>query len=159
MLNWEAGIPGEAGTLWEGGVFKLALAFPKDYPMQPPKCKFSPVIFHPNIYPSGTVCLSILDAEKDWRPSITVKDILLGIQNLLNNVRLPSCVCVHWCANANLRGPAPQTEIMQPNINDPAQSESTTMFRSDRDGYNERVREQTKRFTPAKVESSGDVIE
>jgi len=46
----------------------------------------------------------------------------------------------------------------QPNINDPAQSESTTMFRSDRDGYNERVREQTKRFSPAKVESA-DVIE
>ena len=26
------------------------------------------------------VCLSILDEEKDWRPAITVKQILLGIQ-------------------------------------------------------------------------------
>jgi ubiquitin-conjugating enzyme E2 I len=33
------------------------------------------VIFHPNIYPSGTVCLSLLDAEKDWRPAITLKQV------------------------------------------------------------------------------------
>ena len=32
--------------------------------MLPPKCKFEPPIFHPNIYPSGTVCLSLLDADK-----------------------------------------------------------------------------------------------
>ncbi len=41
---------------------------------------FTPVIFHPNIYPSGTVCLSILSEDKDWKPAITVKQILLGIQ-------------------------------------------------------------------------------
>jgi hypothetical protein len=44
--------------------------------------KFDPVIFHPNIYPSGTVCLSLLDAEKDWRPAITLKQVrprLVGI--------------------------------------------------------------------------------
>ena len=33
---------------------------------------FSPPLFHPNVYPSGTICLSLLDADKDWRPSITV---------------------------------------------------------------------------------------
>jgi ubiquitin-protein ligase len=26
------------------------------------------------------VCLSLLDEEKDWRPAITIKQILLGIQ-------------------------------------------------------------------------------
>jgi ubiquitin-conjugating enzyme E2 I len=52
--------------------------FTEDYPSKPPKCKFIPVIFHPNIYPSGTVCLSILDEEKDWRPAITIKQVLLG---------------------------------------------------------------------------------
>lgn len=35
--------------------------------------KFEPPIFHPNVYPSGTVCLSILEEEKDWRPAITIK--------------------------------------------------------------------------------------
>lgn len=36
--------------------------------------------FHPNIYPSGTVCLSILNEDEGWKPCITVKQILLGIQ-------------------------------------------------------------------------------
>jgi ubiquitin-protein ligase len=34
-----------------------------------------PPLFHPNVYPSGTVCLSLLDEEKDWRPAITIKQV------------------------------------------------------------------------------------
>ena len=68
-----------------------------DYPSKPPKCllffsvyrktvppvaynrylgKFTPALFHPNVYPSGTVCLSILDEEKDWKPAITIKQVM-----------------------------------------------------------------------------------
>lgn len=47
--------------------------FSHDYPMKPPKCQFKPVLPHPNVYPSGTVCLSILNEEEDWKSSITVK--------------------------------------------------------------------------------------
>ena len=45
------------------------MEFSEDYPNKPPKCKFAPVLFHPNIYPSGTVCLSILNEDED-PPSI-----------------------------------------------------------------------------------------
>ena len=38
--------------------------------------KFTPALFHPNVYPSGTVCLSILDEEKAWKPAITIKQVL-----------------------------------------------------------------------------------
>lgn len=62
--------------------------------------KFDPPLFHPNVYPSGTVCLSLLDEDKDWRPAVTIKQILLGIQDLLND----------------------------PNIRDPAQAEAYTIF-------------------------------
>ncbi|CAF1580367.1 unnamed protein product, partial [Didymodactylos carnosus] len=44
-----------------------------------------------NVYPSGTVCLSLLDEEKGncfGLPAITIKQILLGIQELLNE---PNC--------------------------------------------------------------------
>lgn len=44
------------------------------------QCKLPERFFHPNIYPSGTVCLSILNEDEGWRPSITVKQILMGIQ-------------------------------------------------------------------------------
>uniref|UniRef100_A0AAZ3RG76 UBC core domain-containing protein n=1 Tax=Oncorhynchus tshawytscha TaxID=74940 RepID=A0AAZ3RG76_ONCTS len=73
LMNWECAIPGKKGTLWEGGQYKLRMLFKDDYPSSPPKCKFEPPIFHPNVYPSGTVCLSILEEEKDWRPAITIK--------------------------------------------------------------------------------------
>jgi ubiquitin-conjugating enzyme E2 I len=75
--------------------------------------RFPANFFHPNVYPSGTVCLSIVNEEEDWKPSITVKQvtifyissshtqqILLGIQDLLDN----------------------------PNPNSPAQAEAYTLF-------------------------------
>ena len=62
---------------------------PTHPPTHPPgccsQCKLPEKFFHPNIYPSGTVCLSILNEDEGWRPSITVKQILLGIQELLDN--------------------------------------------------------------------------
>lgn len=79
MFKWECKIPGKAGSLWEGGVYTLMMEFSDDYPNKPPKCKFTPVLFHPNIYPSGTVCLSILNEDEDWRPSLTIPQILMGI--------------------------------------------------------------------------------
>lgn len=50
--------------------------------------KFEPPVFHPNVYPSGTVCLSILEEEKDWRPAITIKQVR---KNTL-------CVLIHYCS-------------------------------------------------------------
>jgi ubiquitin-conjugating enzyme E2 I len=72
LFKWECKIPGKKGSLWEGGIYKLTMEFSDDYPNKPPKCKFNPVLFHPNIYPSGTVCLSILNEDEDWRPSLTI---------------------------------------------------------------------------------------
>ena len=48
--------------------------------------KFEPPIFHPNVYPSGTICLSLLDEEKDWRPAVTIKQVCVCV-----------CVCVFQC--------------------------------------------------------------
>jgi len=142
LLLWECGIPGKAGSLWEGGPFKLFLEFSPDYPSKPPKCttsalplmketmsltcgfhgnigRFKPVLFHPNVYPSGAVCLSIVNEDEGWRPAITIKQILLGIQELLDT----------------------------PNPNSPAQSEPYQMFVKDRAQYKKRVREQISKIT------------
>ena len=80
LMLWEYGIPGKKNTPWDGGLYRGQMIFKDDYPSTPPKVKFVPPLFHPNVYPSGTVCLSLLDEEKDWRPAITIKQILLGIQ-------------------------------------------------------------------------------
>ncbi|XVE87083.1 hypothetical protein DITRI_Ditri18aG0087900 [Diplodiscus trichospermus] len=84
LMVWHCTIPGKAGTDWDGGYFPLTLHFSEDYPSKPPKCKFPQGFFHPNVYPSGTVCLSILNEDSGWRPAITVKQILVGIQDLLD---------------------------------------------------------------------------
>lgn len=50
-------------TDWEGGFYPVTIHFSEDYPSKPPKCKFPQGFFHPNVYPSGTVCLSILNED------------------------------------------------------------------------------------------------
>ncbi|KAK3511719.1 hypothetical protein QTP70_020723, partial [Hemibagrus guttatus] len=75
-------------TPWEGGLFKLRMLFKDDYPSSPPKCKFEPPLFHPNVYPSGTVCLSILEEDKDWRPAITIKQGGQRLQLLADSLPL-----------------------------------------------------------------------
>jgi ubiquitin-protein ligase len=39
LKSWEVGIPGKDKTIWEGGLFKLTLTFPDEYPTKPPKCE------------------------------------------------------------------------------------------------------------------------
>lgn len=43
-----SGCRGPEGTCFEGGVFPARLVFPPDYPLSPPKMKFTCEIFHPN---------------------------------------------------------------------------------------------------------------
>ncbi|CAG9763516.1 unnamed protein product [Ceutorhynchus assimilis] len=117
LLNWECSIPGKKGTLWEEGHYKLRMLFKKDYPSSPPKCKFEPPLFHPNVYPSGMVCLSILEAKKDWRAAITIKQILFGLQDMLD----------------------------EPNLADPAQKEAYRIYCQNRSEYEERVRAQAQK--------------
>lgn len=39
---------GPEDTCFEGGVFPARLTFPPDYPLGPPKMKFTCDLFHPN---------------------------------------------------------------------------------------------------------------
>ncbi|GCA62199.1 SUMO-conjugating enzyme Ubc9 [Kipferlia bialata] len=84
ITHWICGVPGVKGTHWEGCMLKVNLFFVPSYPEYPPKVQFDPPLFHPNVYPSGSVCLSLLNKEADWKPSVTVPEILKGLQMLLN---------------------------------------------------------------------------
>lgn len=120
MMKWKCYIPGKQDTEWEGGYFPLTMEFCSEYPAKPPKCKFPAAFYHPNIYPSGTVCLSILNEEEGWRPSITIKQILLGIYDLMTD----------------------------PNPLSPAQSEAYMHFQDNKIKYAKLVQEQAKRYPP-----------
>ncbi|KAL6652186.1 hypothetical protein ACP70R_011111 [Stipagrostis hirtigluma subsp. patula] len=94
LMVWKCVIPGKEGTDWEGGYFPLTLTFSEDYPSRPPTCKFPEGFFHVNVFNNGVVCLSILG--NGWKPSITVRQILIGIQDLLDNPN-PASSAQHLC--------------------------------------------------------------
>jgi len=59
-----------------------------------------------------------LNEEEDWKPSITVKQILLGIQDLLDN----------------------------PNPNSPAQAEAYTLYMTNKGEYFKRLKNQAQKY-------------
>mmetsp|Transcript_22329 Transcript_22329/g.50486 ORF Transcript_22329/g.50486 Transcript_22329/m.50486 type:complete len:159 (+) Transcript_22329:94-570(+) len=121
FLRWECEVPGKDGTDWAGGCYKVLVEFSTDYPTKPPKCKFAVPLFHPNVFPSGDICLSILKQDKGWSAAVTIKQILVGIQDLLDT----------------------------PNNSDPAQDKAHKIYKTDRAKYNKLVREQAKKLAKA----------
>ena len=71
--------------------------------------------------PTGTICLSILNEEEGWRPAITLKQVLIGIQDLLN----------------------------EPNPSSPAQSEAYNLYINNKAEYKRRVKAEAKKNTPS----------
>ena len=53
LLEWNAVIAGKAGTAYEGGIYRLNLSFPVDYPLEPPYVKMVTKMFHPRAAESG----------------------------------------------------------------------------------------------------------
>jgi len=77
-----AEVEGPAGTPFHGGIFKVKLILPFDYPEAPPKGFFVTKIFHPNIrQPSGEICVNTL--KKDWQPSHSLRHVLMVVRCLL----------------------------------------------------------------------------
>lgn len=74
----------------------------------------------PKVYPSGTVCLSILNEDGGWKPSLTVSQVLSGVQELLD----------------------------EPNPKSPAQSEAYMALEQRPAEYARLVREQARRHPP-----------
>jgi ubiquitin-conjugating enzyme E2 N len=60
VRHFEVTIAGPKDTPYEGGLFKLELYLPDEYPMMPPKIIFRTKIYHPNIDKLGRICLDIL---------------------------------------------------------------------------------------------------
>lgn len=77
------------------------MTFSDSYPYVPPTFKFKRPIFHPNIYPDGKVCISILhapgedeqsgeQANERWSPLQCVETVLRSILLLLDDPEISS---------------------------------------------------------------------
>ncbi|KAM6544672.1 hypothetical protein CsatB_025408 [Cannabis sativa] len=76
-------IIGPSDTPYEGGVFKLSIKIPRNYPFSPPEITFITKVFHPNISKNGFIHVNIL--HNDWTPGITIEVLLLAICSLLDD--------------------------------------------------------------------------
>lgn len=114
-------------SAFDGGYFKAEMSFTDKYPFSPPTFKFARPIYHPNIYPDGNLCISILHppgedeqsgelASERWSPLQGVETVLRSILLLLDD----------------------------PEISSPANVDAGVMYRDDRAQYNEKAKESVK---------------
>ncbi|KAE8812470.1 ubiquitin-conjugating enzyme E2 7 [Hordeum vulgare] len=96
VFEWQVTIIGPPETLYDGGYFNAVMTFPQDYPNSPPSVRFTSEMWHPNVYPDGRVCISILHppgddpngyelASERWTPVHTVESIVLSIISMLSS--------------------------------------------------------------------------
>lgn len=115
MFKWEGMILGPNDSPYQGGVFKLEILFPVDYPFKPPKVQFTTKIYHPNINAAGLICLDIL--KQQWSPALTISKVLLSVTSLLTD----------------------------PNPDDPFVPEIAQLYKANKAKYEENARQYTLR--------------
>ena len=116
MFRWEGVIFGPSDSPYAGGVFKLNIIFPTDYPFKSPTITFSTRIYHPNINSAGAICLDILKTQ--WSPALTIGKVLLSICSLLTD----------------------------PNPNDPLVPEIANIYKSNRAEYDKQAKLHTLKY-------------
>ncbi len=78
-------IDGPQDTVYQGGVWRVDIVIPANYPFEPPKMKFITHLWHPNVSSqTGAICLDILkDAGGAWSPALTMRTALMSLQALM----------------------------------------------------------------------------
>ena len=116
IFVWEGIIFGPTESPFAGGVFKVNIQFPADYPFRPPRIVFTTKIYHPNINSQGFICIDIL--KQNWSPALTISKVLLSILSMLTD----------------------------PNPNDPLMPEIATLYLRSRVEYEVIAREWTQKY-------------
>jgi len=103
---------------WIGGIWKLRVELPKQYPYKSPSIGFVTKIWHPNVcFNSGTICLDVLNQE--WSPIFNLECIVTKYLPLL---------------------------LQNPNPNDPLNSEAADQLLNNEELFNETVRANINKY-------------
>jgi ubiquitin-conjugating enzyme E2 D/E len=116
LFRWEAMIFGPEDSPFHGGIFRLSINFPSEYPFKAPIITFKTRIYHPNINAAGGICLDILKSQ--WSPALSISKVLLSILSLLTDA----------------------------NPSDPLVPEVAHVYRTDRARYDETARDWTRLY-------------
>ncbi|MHA1674844.1 MAG: ubiquitin-conjugating enzyme E2 [Promethearchaeota archaeon] len=89
-------LKGPKKTAFAGGLFKLEMRFPPEYPNHPPYVRLHTPIWHPNFWPKPSeyqgqrnICLALVDPnyigqKGGWSPSKTAVTVIQAIIAMLN---------------------------------------------------------------------------
>ncbi|GAA5808335.1 hypothetical protein MFLAVUS_001725 [Mucor flavus] len=124
IFEWDVALIGSPKTMYEGGYFKATMTFPDDYPFNPPTFKFNNEFYHPNVYPDGRLCISILHppgedpisgekAEERWNPTQSVEISIISL-------------------------------LADPNCSSPANVDAGVAYRKNRDAFDSIVKKQVE---------------
>jgi len=83
LFVWCGTLPGPEGSVYEGGVFHIAVNLPPDYPFSAPKVTFKTRIYHMNISDQGNICIDIL--KHNWSPALSLFKVILSLSSLLTD--------------------------------------------------------------------------
>jgi ubiquitin-conjugating enzyme E2 D/E len=102
LFNWTIVMQGPEGTPYDGGIFKLQIKFPENYPFKAPDVKFATCVYHPNIkLDTGEICQDIFATS--WAPTQKVQDILEKLITMLRDPAtsspLESDICNEYLNN------------------------------------------------------------
>jgi ubiquitin-conjugating enzyme E2 R len=110
------------------------MTFTNNYPYDPPTFKFLRPIYHPNIYPDGKVCISILHAagedEQSGEMACERWSSIQGVESVLRSILLL---------------------LDSPEIGSPANVDAGVMYRDNRGEYNVKAKqavEESKKDIP-----------
>eukprot|EP00760_Papus_ankaliazontas_P007770 PhM_4_TR13519/c0_g1_i1/m.56052/K10575/UBE2G1, UBC7; ubiquitin-conjugating enzyme E2 G1 len=89
---WDLSLIGPSDSIYNGLEFNATLTFPKNFPMDPPVLRITSPFWHPNVYPDGKVCMTILhrpegnmEDQLRWSPVLGVDKIVLSFLSLLDD--------------------------------------------------------------------------
>ncbi|KAF1863743.1 hypothetical protein Lal_00030839 [Lupinus albus] len=129
MTEFYVHFHGPNDSPYKGGVWKVRVELPYDYPYNSPRISFTNKIFHPNIdEDSGTVCLDVIN--ETWTPMFDLVNVF--------EMFLPQL-------------------LLFPNESDPLNGEAAALMIHDIVAYELKVKEYCERY--AKPEDIGIVEE
>eukprot|EP01026_Neomeris_dumetosa_P039676 TRINITY_DN32640_c0_g2_i3.p2 TRINITY_DN32640_c0_g2~~TRINITY_DN32640_c0_g2_i3.p2 ORF type:complete len:248 (-),score=49.75 TRINITY_DN32640_c0_g2_i3:1802-2545(-) len=114
---------GPKNSPYEGGVWRVHVELPEQYPYKSPSIGFEDKIYHPNIDPAGSVCLDVIN--QTWSPMFDLINVF--------EVFLPQL-------------------LLYPNPTDPLNGEAATLLMREPDIYKKKVKDYVRKYAQKQQE-------
>lgn len=83
LFKWDVQLRGPPDSPYQGGIFRLRLEFPDQYPFKAPKLSFMTKVYHPSVMQTtGEVCQAVLG---QWGPTLNAEHCIITVYSLLQD--------------------------------------------------------------------------